>query len=540
MGRMKSRGRQQPDRASGPSRRNFLASLGAGAVVASVAPTVSLVGDTLTAPPAAAAPPPPAVERFTRLFNLPAFADATPQVQTALLQLGAPGGLLDAKDPLTIPDAARQLIIDPTLSVNNPNNPTHTAGTTFMGQFMDHDMTFDLVSTLGTPFSVNASVNGRNPYFDLDSVYGAGPAGSPQLYDPVGGGIKFKVESGGLFEDLPRDAGNTAIIGDRRNDENVVIAGLHAAFLLFHNHAVDYVKSIAPSGSPTTVFEKARTLTRWHYQWMIVHEFLPLFVGQTLVDDVFTNGRTFYTPAVGQAQIPVEFQGATYRFGHSMVRPSYRANLAGDNGQPFFALIFDASQTGPDPADLSGGHRAPRRFIGWQTFFDFGVDPFTGLHEVKPNKKIDTHLSTPLFNLPLPAIPFPGGPTALPQRNLLRHLTWQLPSGQAIAQLLGAPVLGKNDFKELKPLGVGFDQSTPLWYYVLKEAEVMESGLHLGPVGGRIVAEVIIGLLQTDPTSYLSQPGWTPTLPAPFSGAGNFKMIDFLAFAGVDPASRGQ
>jgi len=101
-------------------------------------------------------------------------------------------------------------------------------------------------------------------------------------------------------------------------------------------------------------------------------------------------------------------------------------------------------------------------------------------------------------------------------------------------------VLGKNDFKELKPLGVGFDQSTPLWYYVLKEAEVMEDGLHLGPVGGRIVAEVIIGLLQTDPTSYLSQPGWTPTLPAPFSGPGNFRMIDFLAFAGVDPASRGQ
>jgi hypothetical protein len=533
---MKSRGRQQ-DRASGPSRRNFLASLGAGAVVATVAPTATLVAGTATAPTAAAAPP--AVDRFTRLFNLPPFAEATPQVQAALVELGAPGGLLDAKDALTVPDAPRQLIVDPALSLNNPNNPTHTAGTTFMGQFMDHDVTFDLVSTLGVPFPVDASVNGRRPYFDLDSVYGAGPAGSPQLYAPASGGSKFRVESGGLFEDLPRDAGNTAIIADRRNDENIIIAGLHAAFLLFHNHAVDHVKAIAPSGSPATVFEQARNLTRWHYQWMILHEFLPLFVGP-IVDDVLAHGRHFYTPAMGGAQIPVEFQGAAYRFGHSMVRPSYRANLAGDLGKPFFALIFDAAQGGPDPADLTGGHRAPRRFVGWQTFFDFGVDPFTGVREVKPNKKIDTRLSTPLFNLPLPTLPFPGGPTALPQRNLLRHLTWQLPSGQSIAQLIGAPVLGKNDFKELKPLGVGFDQSTPLWYYVLKEAEVMESGLHLGPVGGRIVAEVIIGLLQTDPTSYLNQPGWTPTLPAPFSGAGNFKMVDFLAFAGVDPASRGQ
>jgi hypothetical protein len=534
---MKSRGRHQPDRASGPSRRNFLASLGAGAVVATVAPTATLVAGTA---PATAAAAPPSVDRFTRMFNLPPFADATPQMQAALIQLGAPGGLLDAKDALTVPDAPRQLIVDPALSVNNPNNPTHTAGTTFMGQFMDHDITFDLVSTLGVPFSVDASVNGRRPYFDLDSVYGAGPSGSPQLYAPAGGGISLRVESGGLFEDLPRDAGNTAIIADRRNDENVIIAGLHAAFLLFHNHAVDHVKSIGPSGPLAAVFEQARNLTRWHYQWMILHEFLPLFVGQAMVDDVLAHGRHFYTPGMGGAQIPVEFQGAAYRFGHSMVRPSYRANLAGDNGQPFFALIFDAAQNGPDPADLTGGHRAPRRFVGWQTFFDFGVDPFTGLREVKPNKKIDTRLSTPLFHLPLSTLAIPGGPTVLAQRNLLRHLTWQLPSGQSIAQLIGAPVLGKNDFKELKPLGVNLDQSTPLWYYVLKEAQLIEDGLHLGPVGGRIVAEVIIGLLQADPTSYLNQPGWTPTLPAPFSGAGNFRMVDFLTFARVDPASRGQ
>jgi hypothetical protein len=231
--------------------------------------------------------------------------------------------------------------------------------------------------------------------------------------------------------------------------------------------------------------------------------------------------------------MPVEFQAAAYRMGHSMVRPSYRANLAGDDGQPFFAFIFDPAQQGkPDPDDLRGGCRAARRFVGWQTFFDFGDG------EVRPNKRIDTKISTPLFSLPLGAIAGHDTPTALPQRNLLRHLTWQLPSGQRIAGTMGVPPLNASQLSELAPLGVGFERSTPLWYYVLKEAELLADGLHLGPVGGRIVAEVLLGLLRTDPGAYLSaQPNWRPTLP---SASGSFRMTDFLTFAGVDPGSRGQ
>jgi hypothetical protein len=100
-----------------------------------------------------------------------------------------------------------------------------------------------------------------------------------------------------------------------------------------------------------------------------------------------THRRRVYDTRRG-AVIPVEFQAAAYRFGHSMVRPLYRANLAGHGGSPFFGLIFDESQAGkPDPADLRGGARAPRRFVGWQTFFDFGDG------EVKPNKRIDTKIS---------------------------------------------------------------------------------------------------------------------------------------------------
>jgi hypothetical protein len=136
---------------------------------------------------------------------------------------------------------------------------------------------------------------------------------------------------------------------------------------------------------------------------------------------------------------------------------------ASDSGQPFFAFIFDPGQEGkPDPDDLRGGARAPRRFVGWQTFFDFGDG------EVKPNKRIDTKISSALFDLPLGAIASHDPPTALPQRTLLRHLTWQLPSGQRIAKAMGVRPLSRAQLNELAPLGVGFERSTPLWYYILR------------------------------------------------------------------------
>jgi len=349
------------------------------------------------------------------------------------------------------------------------------------------------------------------------------------------------VQSGGLFEDLPRNAGGSAVIADPRNDENLMIAGLHAAFLLFHNRVVDLLR-----GQPN-VFTSAQQLVRWHYQWLILHEFLPLFVGQPLVNDILANGRRIYRPAAGRQFIPVEFQGACYRFGHSMVRPSYRANLRGDPGgsaatgaPAFFGMIFDpAGQGQADPVDLRGGARAPRRFIGWQTFFDFGGDLTA---DVRPNKRIDTHLSTPLFDLPLQAIPSGDAPTSLAQRNLLRHVTWSIPSGQEIARATGiTPVLQAQDFPELQQFGHGLPSSTPLWYYVLREAEALAGGTRLAGVGARIVAEVFIGLLQLDPTSYLAtNPGWVPMLPRRTGQTGDFRMIDLLTFARVDPTSRGQ
>ncbi len=474
---------------------------------------------------------------FGRMFrNLPPFAPPTNAVRDALMDLGSLGGILDANDDLAAGPVA--LITDPNLQLINRNNPTHTAGVTFFGQFLDHDMTFDLTSRLGFPTQPVRSPNARTPFFDLDSVYANGPGDNPELFDPSDP-IKFRVDSGGQFEDLPRDPiNNAAIIGDPRNDENMMIAGLHAAVLLFHNHAVDLVRSQNPSIPDNDAYLQAHQLTVWHYQWIILHEFLPHIVPQPVIDDVLTNGRRFYDPLHNEAFIPVEFQ-IVYRFGHSMVRPSYRANLHGDNGQPFFGLIFDPEEQGTaDPVDLRGFARAPRRFIGWQTFFDFG-----GAYsaDVRPNKRIDTKISTPLFQLPLETIPSGTPPISLMQRNLLRCVTWMLPSGQRIANQMGIPPLSSSELAELQAIRPSFVQSTPLFYYILKEAELREDGLRLGPVGARIVAEVFIGLLQLDPDSYLSvQPNWLPILPTHDGTPQSFRMIDFLTFAGVDPTSRGQ
>ena len=304
---------------------------------------------------------------------------------------------------------------------------------------------------------------------------------------------------------------------------------------MFHNEVVDYVAARNRRWSTDEIFREAQRLVRWHYQWIIVHEFLPQVIGQSLVNNILRYGRRFYRPSVGF--MPVEFQGAVYRMGHSMVRPSYRANMLGDNGGPFFAFIFDPAAEGQtDPSDLRGGVRTPRRFVGWQTFFDFGDG------EVKPNKRLDTTLSTPLFQLPRSTIAGEGGPISLAQRNLLRHVTWSLPSGQAIAREMRAPVLASGDLADIGALGVNLGRSTPLWFYILREAHVMAGGNTLGPVGGRIVGEVLIGLMQLNRNSYLRvNPGWRPTLFNRLGQqTGDFKMVDLLTFAGVAPAQRGQ
>jgi hypothetical protein len=473
--------------------------------------------------------------RFGRMFGgLPPFASDTPQVRKALIEIGKVGGIMDAKDDLA--KGPVLLITDPSLSAKNSNNPNLSAGMTFLGQFLDHDMTSDPTSSLERQVDPEQIANFRTPTFGLDNVYGAGPGGSPHLYDQsaAGKGIEFLLEETGTpgKQDLPRNSQLVALIGDPRDDENLIISQLQVAFLKFHNACIDYVVSQIHLTEPGAIFAEAQRIVRWHYQWMIVHEFLPKTCGQAIVDDVLEKGRKFYKWR-NEPFIPVEFSVAAYRFGHSQVRPSYRANFTGNpGGTPFFAMIFNA-QSLPlgDPDDLTGGSRAPRRFIDWPTFFDFGDGA------VKPNKKIDTTLSTALFHLPGSVVAHPDpatNPSSLAQRNLLRHLTFALPSGQRVAKAMKLPILSEGDLSMLKPFGM--DDHTPLWFYILREAAVTQNGERLGPVGGRIVTEVFTGLLQGDRTSYLSQdPDWEPFLPTvdPSKQHEDFKMIDLLRFAGV-------
>ncbi len=532
------------DEGHGLSRRGVLRmGVGAGLMGASVLTSTEAIAGMLRQEAAVAATSP---QFFGRMF--PSVAPFTsfqePNLQRcidAIRDIGEFTHFMDAKDVLEAGPV--RLITDASLNTVNQNNPNHTAGTTFFGQFLDHDMTFDRQSRLAVPTPPESSPNTRTPALDLDSVYGAGPNGSPELYNPSDR-AKLRIESGGRFEDVPRQSNGTAIIAEPRNDENVVISGLQCAFILAHNRLVDQVRAGNPGADATTVFNQARQTLTWHYQWIIINEFLPQIIGQDRVNNILSQGRRFYRPAANQYYIPVEFQGAAYRFGHSMVRPSYRVNLAGDvNNTAFFAMIFDPRGEGQaDPVDMRGGRRAPRRFIGWQTFFDFGpqfTDPGATTPAVKPNKRIDTKISSALFRLPLSTIASGDPPIALPVRNMLRHITWSIPSGQALAAAVGTPVLGASNFTEWRHYNIGLDSSTPLWYYVLKEAELLEQGLRLGPLGSLIVGEVFIGLLQLAPGSYLrDNPGFRPTLPA--RTAGTFKMIDLLTFARVDPTSRGQ
>src|SRR5688572_12882790 len=531
------------------NRRKFLGRMGAGALGAGLfavrSPDLFAQNERLTAAQVHG-------DNFSRLFDrLPPFAEPSSALESALMNIGAPGGIMDAHDPLD--EGPVRLITIPGLSERNPDSTTHTAGITFLGQFLDHDMTFDTTSTLGIAAKPEESPNARTSAFDLDSVYGSGPVADSRLYQD-NDRDKFRVESGGLFEDLPREANGRAIIADPRNDENMMISGLQAAFLLFHNRVVDKLRegigaqrqlgvfddgmfTAAEHATQGSVFTKARRIVTWHYQWIIVNDFLPRIAGLQLVNDILSRGRRFYTPRLGAQSIPVEFQGAAYRFGHSLVRPSYRANLAGDNNQPFFGFIFHPDGQGQqDPVDLRGGARALRRFIGWQTFFRFDG---AQAGNVRPSKRIDTRISTPLFNLPLGTIASGTPPTSLPQRNLLRHLTWSIPSGQAIAQEIGVPPLNPSELSELGAYGVGLERNTPLWYYVLKEAELRNGGAALTGVGARIIAEVFLGLLELNQSSYLARnPRWRPTLPSRIPGV--FDMVDLLTCAGVDPASRGQ
>ena len=393
-----------------------------------------------------------------------------------------------------------------------PDDPAHDsaipAGYTFFGQFVDHDLTLDEGSILGSTVDPETVEDIRTPFFDLDCVYGRGRQESPEIYD----GDRLRIDHHDGADDLPRDVNGLALIGDPRNDENTAVSQLQLAFLKLHNAVLDGVgttPSLKLAGESD--FDAARRLTRWLYQWSVVHDFLPRVVGQHVVDDIFRRQgnrpvRTKIFEWDKRIFMPVEFSVAAYRFGHSMVRASYPLNAAKPD-VAFFGSGEDMQGFRPLPA----GHT-----IEWDHYF-----PIDGASPAM-SRAIDTHLVPPLHDMPVSVVG--TGLANLAQRNLMRGDTLGLPSGQTVAKKLGASVMSDAE------LGHGGGDA-PLFWYVLKEAEIRGGGQRLGEVGGRIVAEVFAGLLAGDPDSYLHAANWTPG--APFTTTGTVTVPDLLKIAGV-------
>jgi hypothetical protein len=425
-----------------------------------------------------------------------------------------------------------------------------------LGQFVDHDITFD--QTVGFPEIDDPEEieQARTPTLDLDSLYGLGPRRQPELYDQ---GVRpsrasFKIgltssalSSGGiglpnvpvsLPNDLPR-TGQVAVIGDPRNDENLVVAQTHLAFLKFHNRLIEREpqEPDEDDGSATftqaeedrrkTPFHQTRRTVRWHYQWLVLNDFLPRIIDPNVLADIRTNGRRFYTfdgePFGGRPFMPLEFSGAAYRFGHSMVRESYNYNRVFNALGP--PALSDAT-LGLLFTFTGGGGSAPipsNWIIDWRRFFDVGRQELRNFA-----RRLDTKLIPQLHQLPRTT---PGQPSSLAVRNLLRGSRVGLPTGQDVAEAMGTTALTPSEVASGDDGPIlrqhTFHRRTPLWYYILKEAEVQGEGKRLGEVGSRIVGEVFVGLLEGDGNSFVSkQPDWTPRLPA--ARPDDFKMADLL------------
>ena len=411
-------------------------------------------------------------------------------------------------------DLSEALYIDGAKLQPNKSIP---AAYTYFGQLINHDLTFNATASLEAPAGSATLRNLRTPRFDLDCLYGRGPLDQPYLYDGAGSGRLVLGANGRGELDLLRSPVATsakstvsenpfnlrrpAIIGDPRNDENIILSQLHLAVLRFHNGQIDAGKD----------FEAARRATRWHYQWVAIHDFLerlcgPGVVAQTLGVCGRPDLRVFDPRA--HAAVPVEFSLAAYRFGHSMIRHEYglSAALLAARGGPlpiFGELAVDS---------LVGGRALPPQWtIQWSFFVEHPQSPA----EVQFSKTLGPQISRPLRSLPMP-----GEKTrfrSLAFRTLLRGWQMGLPSGQDVARRLAEPVIAGND---------------PLWIYVLREAAepapIGGGGHRLGRIGARLVAEVFIGLLAADPDSYLAiDPNWTPAAGAAFG------LTDFLAQAGA-------
>ncbi|WP_367138334.1 heme peroxidase family protein [Saccharothrix sp. HUAS TT1] len=468
-------------------------------------------------------------------------------------------------------------------------DPPIPAGFTYLGQFVDHDLTMDRTdSQLGEDVTLDELVQGRSPALDLDSVYGRGPGDRNDRVFYAADGVKLKVGTTSPVPfpdervnvalegfDLPRfgASGTTGadrrrpLIPDSRNDENLVVAQTHLAFIRFHNRVVDELALRGLTGR--RLFTAAREEVVRHYQWMLRTDFLPRIADPAIVDDVFANGRRFFeAPGRGRSPhglrptMPLEFSVAAYRLGHSMIRGAYQWNRVFSSDGPggvatLFLLFvftgtagnFDPGAQLPDLDDPNSGtlDTLPTNWIAdFRRLYDFTeadrpdlVPPTAAGGNV--TKRVDSLLVNPLTQLP--AGTFGGRGSAFPEiqrnlafRNLARADMVRLASGQQMARVFGVEpltdeqVLLGNGGASLESLTEAqraeVTAATPLWLYALREAEF--NGGRLGPVGGRIVAEVFHRAIEGSRTSIVREPSWRPAFGP---DERTFRMTDLLLFA---------
>ena len=491
--------------------------------------------------------------------------------------------------PLLNPQGKVILSATPETKSDDEENYGIPAGFTYLGQFADHDITFKADD--GFADKGQAGVNHRSARFDLDSLYGAGPGLQPFLYNADGRTLARgrALTQGGRPSasfDHPRIDG-VAVIGDKRNDENVLVSQMHGLFASFHNAVAQ--------DRPRATFQELRQTVTWHYQWMLLTDFLPRLCGEQVMHSLLPALAEGRGPNCGRShrritadlrpgEMPLEFSDAAYRYGHSAIRSVYRLNtqMKGtadeQSRNPAAAgrkFIFAAV----DQSGLNGNRAFPEEWaIDWGLFFEtrspMTPDQIaTGPQKVQPSYKIDTSLVNPLAFLPefsqsgSPkattaegfAKPKPGAIANLALRNLMRGQASGLASGQDVARAMGLDPLADEDLmvgkatveglatnQPITAYGDSFRGQAPLWFYVLAEAQYAwcnraraSSGddlakntlpAHLGPVGARLVAETFVALMELDADSVLHAPRhWQPH----YGQGPRFGMVDLVRTAGL-------
>jgi hypothetical protein len=510
-----------------------------------------------------------------------------------------PAAHLPADDPATVVAALNALgdamVEDSLAPGEDPLQPTDNSIIppiyTYWGQFIDHDLTANTdrdskISDITRPdlaplppeFVVEYLKNLRQPTVNLDSVYGDGPtfdSSNPTQAGSFYEGIKFKIGTvatnpndpqipgelippdNDLQRDLPR-VNKIAQIADARNDENLIVAQLHTAFLRFHNAVVDWVEANEP-GEAAQMFKRAQQLTRWHHQWLVIHDYLKTITLAGISDKILLGGPKHYAPSDGKPFMPLEFSVAAYRFGHTMVRAAYDHNR--NFGRPGrvipnapFDLLFAFTGKGFTRDQADPTKVIPNPFLGQTNVLPFNWiiewDRFVNKGSFFPDhfaRKLDTRLTPPLKDMvnegnSAPNLDIQTILKRLARRNLLRGYLLNIPTGQSVAQAMGVAPLSSDELRLGNSGSLnqvldenGFIERTPLWFYVLKEAEVRANGNSLGELGSRIVCETIVGQLLNDPESYLNQEGgWEPSKGVKLSNGDPIVTIgDFIRFAGI-------